>query len=341
VAIGDALGSFLEGVRLDLQKEDLDILRCQPGQYTDDTSMSLCLADSLILHDLRFNGPDTRFRFYHWYFSGYNNGRNHEKDPAERYSTGIGGTTYNACMDFAKNPMPKVPNPGKDGKQNANGTIMRFAPIPIAYSHDLKKGMEVAVDQSYATHDGEEAAECCRLLTFIAGNFLNLETVEACKEFLKKFGETYRSDNYSVLCLARSCQEEEEHLKNYDPKMNKSVADRNWNWKDKDYKYSPTRTEVETRLIGIYCMDATAMALNIILYANSFKEALTRAVNLGGDADTVGAIVGTLAGALFGYEDYVKEMYLGYVAKWDEKKCAMRAYKLLKLSEKAEKALSE
>ncbi len=67
VAIGDALGSFLEGVGLDykrnylqgfenihetLQKEDLDILRCQPGQYTDDTSMSLCLTDSLIVNNL-------------------------------------------------------------------------------------------------------------------------------------------------------------------------------------------------------------------------------------------------------------------------------------------------
>lgn len=154
VAIGDALGSFLEGVRLDytrnyfqgfenihetLQKEDLDILRCQPGQYTDDTSMSLCLADSLILHNLNYNGPDTRFRFFHWYFSGYNNGRNKETDPAERYSVGIGGTTYNSCMDFAKNPMPKVPNYGKNGKQNANGTIMRFAPIPIALAMMSKK----------------------------------------------------------------------------------------------------------------------------------------------------------------------------------------------------------
>lgn len=178
-------------------------------------------------------------------------------------------------------------------------------------------------------------------MTFVAGNFLNLESVEACKEFLQKFGENYQSDNYSVQCLAQSRQEDEEYLKNYDPKMNKSIADRNWNWKGKDYKYSPTRTEVETRLIGIYCMDATAMALNIILYSNNFKEALTRAVNLGGDADTLGAIVGTLAGALFGYDETVKKMYLEYVAKWDEKKCAMRAYKLLQLSEKAAQEFSK
>ena len=58
-----------------------------------------------------------------------------------------------------------------------------------------------------------------------------------------------------------------------------------------------------------------------------------RAVNLGGDADTIGAVVGTLAGAMYGYNDYIRTWYLKYVSKWDQMKCAIRAHKLFKMGE--------
>ena len=49
-------------------------------------------------------------------------------------------------------------------------------------------------------------------------------------------------------------------------------------------------------------MDSFSAALHCICTTSSFEEALVKAVNLGGDADTIGAITGGLAGALYGYE---------------------------------------
>lgn len=47
-------------------------------------------------------------------------------------------------------------------------------------------------------------------------------------------------------------------------------------------------------------MDALAMALHIVYFSSSFKESILKAVNMGGDADTVGAITGQIAGAMWG-----------------------------------------
>ena len=50
-------------------------------------------------------------------------------------------------------------------------------------------------------------------------------------------------------------------------------------------------------------MDALSMALHIIWQKNSFKECILWAINMGGDCDTVGAIVGQFAGAIYGYNE--------------------------------------
>jgi len=52
---------------------------------------------------------------------------------------------------------------------------MRLAPIPIAFHHNIEKGMEIAAKQSFTTHNGEEALECCRLLSFLCIKLLNYE----------------------------------------------------------------------------------------------------------------------------------------------------------------------
>mmetsp|Transcript_10923 Transcript_10923/g.9417 ORF Transcript_10923/g.9417 Transcript_10923/m.9417 type:complete len:115 (+) Transcript_10923:57-401(+) len=113
--------------------------------------------------------------------------------------------------------------------------------------------------------------------------------------------------------MAESRVEDESNLKNCDPKTNESLKDRNWDWKSPNYRYSPKRFEVRQNLCGVYCMDGTCMSLHIIYHTKSWKEAVLKAVNLGGDADTVGAIVGMLAGFMYGWNDYLKENYLGYV----------------------------
>lgn len=213
---------------------------------------------------------------------------------------------------------------------------MRLAPLPIAYSNDLETLLKIAKEQSYSSHNGEEASECSRLLSFVAYHFLQCDSPEACKKFMKEeLGEKFDSPLYSLKMMAKSKIEEEEHFvkDNY----NETLDDRNWNWQDSNFKYSPLRSKKDPILIGIYCMDATVMALHIVYNSVSFEQALTKAVNLGGDADTVGAIVGMLAGYMYGYNSYIQKQYVGYTAKWDGYKCAIRAQKLHDLCEQVSK----
>ena len=58
--------------------------------------------------------------------------------------------------------------------------------------------------------------------------------------------------------------------------------------------------------MGLYACDAMAMAFHILYYTNNFKEAILKAINLGGDADTLGAIVGMMAGAFYGFDNDMK-----------------------------------
>ena len=84
---------------------------------------------------------------------------------------------------------------------------------------------------------------------------------------------------------------------------NPSLDDRNWNWRNPDFTYSEFRAKRQPGYIGSYCMDALAMALHIIWQKNSFKDCVLWSINMGGDCDTVGAIVGQLAGAIYGYNE--------------------------------------
>ena len=95
----------------------------------------------------------------------------------------------------------------------------------------------------------------------------------------------------------------EEQRKKYKSKFvrfNKKEADRNWNWKDPHFSYSPFRVQDSPGYVGSYCMDALSMALHTVWHGSSFKEVALVNANMGGDSDTVGAIAGQIAGAIYG-----------------------------------------
>jgi len=79
--------------------------------------------------------------------------------------------------------------------------------------------------------------------------------------------------------------------------------------------------------IGSYAMDGLAMALHILYKTKSFSEALLKAVNLRGDADTVGAITGQIAGCFYGCSAIPVE-WKKTVMKWDNNEIALRAHRL-------------
>ena len=61
--------------------------------------------------------------------------------------------------------------------------------------------------------------------------------------------------------------------------------------------------------VGSYCMDALSMALHTVWHHKSFKEIALMNANIGGDCDTVGAVAGQIAGAIYGIDDEMLKLY--------------------------------
>merc|ERR1719284_1385030 len=112
-----------------------------------------------------------------------------------------------------------------------------------------------------------------------------------------------------------------------------SAKERCWNWKADTLDlagtigargYSYNGYPVSEGYFGSYCMDGLAMALWSVYHTSSFDEAVTRSVNLLGDADSHGSITGQLAGALYGYST-INPKFVEWLAEWDDYEFAVRA----------------
>jgi ADP-ribosyl-[dinitrogen reductase] hydrolase len=130
--------------------------RLKPGEWTDDTSMALCLATSL-LENAQFDPKDQMDRYYRWRKEGYlsSNGRCFD----------IGNTVAAALNRYLKthDPIAGSTDPGSAG----NGSIMRLAPVPMFYFPDLAAVIRYSAESSRTTHGAPECVDACRLLAGI------------------------------------------------------------------------------------------------------------------------------------------------------------------------------
>ena len=324
MAIGDAMGAPVEFQPLsytydtikDMGEKTRGNFDLKPGQWTDDTSMGLCLADSLIEKKGEFKPRDIMMRFLLWWFYGYNNA--FRFDNKSRHSVGLGGNISGSFRTYLRTYGQNEYTIYGNKETSGNGSIMRNAAIPICYYRDRNSALKYAGLQSKITHQGDEASGCCQLLTFIIVKILNGGQL---KDVLNNLGNEFQSDCCkSVYCLAKS--EQEGNDKN-----------RNWNWKDQNFKYSEERARYNPGYIGSYCMDGLAMALHVLYYTDNFVDAILKVVNLRGDADSVGSVVGQIAGAYYGIDNIPKE-WINTINKWDGNEIALRGYILCHLMEK-------
>lgn len=323
LCIGDALGAPLEftGCRYIDSKHSLFMKDMQDtphfglkkGQWTDDASMSLCLADSLLVNQ-GLVPIDSMIRYLFWWNNGYNNAFGFDTNRRGYHSVGLGGNIGASMGSFRQTGSPK----SRAGSRNTsgNGSLMRLGPLPVWYRHDLAAGMAAARNMSLVTHRGEEAAECCRLVTKIVITAMALPKGD--KAFLDSLADGFHSSEEPVNAMARSDP-------NDDPNHWGGVH--GWNWKSADWKWSLERSSRQPGYVGSYCMDGLAMALHCVYKTNSFKECMLESVNHCGDADSVGAITGQIAGAIYGVSDIPKP-WLANLQQWDNKTIAVRAYKL-------------
>lgn len=161
LAVGDALGTTLEFKKPGSFKPIKDIVgggpfRLQAGQWTDDTSMALCLAESLINRNT-FDLKDQLIRYCQWYEKGYLSSTGQCFD--------IGQTTRMALDEFKKtrNPYSGSTDPLTAG----NGSIMRIAPVPLRYATNPREAIFKAGESSKTTHGAKEAVDACRYMAGI------------------------------------------------------------------------------------------------------------------------------------------------------------------------------
>ena len=371
MAIGDAMGARVEFLPLDynyngikdMGKDIKNNFKLKPGQWTDDTSMGLCISDSLIEKKGEFDPRDIMMRFILWWRFGYNNSFRFDTKRKNRHSVGLGGNISESIKKYIKDSGKNEYTKSGDKNTSGNGSIMRNAAIPLCYFRDEEKALEFAKKQSLITHQGEEAAGCCQLMTFIILKILKTKKIldENNKDDKQtKNKDTKDLDNSNVFIVKNN-----EKIIKYENKKNIKLKDiledlkdfnceyksviclanskienkdknRNWNWKDKDFKYSEERAKEKPGYIGSYCMDGLAMALHVLYHTDTFEKAILKAVNLRGDADSVGSIVGQIAGAFYEF-DSIPEDWIKEVNRWDKDEIALRGFLLCHLNGKEEK----
>jgi len=163
LAVGDALGTTLEFSARDSLPPVTDIVGGGPfnleaGVWTDDTSMALCVGESL-LHCKGWKADDCARRFVNWREHGY-------MSPTDKCFD-IGNTVSAALDRFLRDGDPYAGS--NDPKSAGNGGIMRLAPAVIAHSRDTMAATDVAVLQSQITH----AADECDDYAFALSAFLH------------------------------------------------------------------------------------------------------------------------------------------------------------------------
>jgi len=158
LATGDALGTPLEFRAPGSFAPIADMVaggpfNLSPGQWTDDTSMSLCLAESLIAQR-GFDPKDQMERYLRWYREGYLSSTGRFFD--------IGNTTRHALTTFERtgNPYSGPTDPRSAG----NGSIMRLAPVPLMYARNPEEAIQKSADSSRTTHGAIAAVDACRYL---------------------------------------------------------------------------------------------------------------------------------------------------------------------------------
>ncbi|HWH85776.1 MAG TPA: ADP-ribosylglycohydrolase family protein [Pseudomonas sp.] len=158
LACGDAVGTTVEFQPRGSFQPLTDMVgggpfQLKPGQWTDDTSMALCLAESLLSKN-GFDAADQMGRYLNWWKWGYLSSTGECFD--------IGMTVSQALEQYQRTGEPVAGS--TDPYSAGNGSLMRLAPVVLFYFPDTDKIQTYAADSSRTTHAAPEAIECCQLL---------------------------------------------------------------------------------------------------------------------------------------------------------------------------------
>ena len=233
------------------------------GTWSDDTSMVVATMDSIIENKI-IDLDDIMFRFDNWF-------RKAEYTASDKVFD-IGNTTKKAILKYEDGINPVLCG-GKSKNDNGNGSLMRM--LPIAYylnknDFDFQQEVEIVNNISSLTHGHEISCLGCKIYVDYVKQLLNgVDKLEALNNIKKiNYDEYYSNDSVS------------EYNRILNGELFKLSMD--------DIKSSG------------YVVSTLEASLWSILNSNSYEDAVLKAINLGGDTDTIGAITGSFAGIIYG-----------------------------------------
>ena len=287
VAVGDALGVPVEfNNRETISKNPVtDMIgygtfNLPAGTWSDDSSLTFCLAEALTQNfDLNIIGQN----FVKWTHENYWTPRGHVFD--------IGIATSQAISRLANGEKPELAG-GFDETDNGNGSLMRILPLlfylldkPITERYDITKKV------SSINHGHIRSVIAC---------FYYLEFAKQIIDGKGKF-EIYRNLQTEFTNYLISLSINPTEIAKFDRLLKGNIDEL-----DKD--------EIQSSGYVLHTLEASIWCL---LTTDNYKEAVLKAVNLGSDTDTTGAVTGGLAGLLYGFENIPKK-WIQKIARYDD-----------------------
>ncbi len=285
---GDALGVPVESKsRVELKKNPIiDLIgygtHNQPkGSWSDDTSMLLSTMSS-IGDKKGLDYEDLMNKFIQWYKEGkYTpNGRCFD----------IGDTTRQALEKYYLIKCDPVESGGENEFDNGNGSLMRMLPIVfycIVNKLNDEQIYDIVKKVSSLTHRHHKSIFCCYLYVIFMINVIIGEN-ENKKDIYIKFKENIKKHNYT-----------------YDEELDTLLKDDITKLNEEDIKSRG------------YVIDTLKSSIWCFLTTNNYKDSILKAVNLGGDTDTIGAITGSISGAYY-KENLIKDVWFNQILNIDE-----------------------
>lgn len=270
-AVGDALGVPVEfSYRAQLDKNPVtDMIgfgtyNMPKGSWSDDTSMTLAALDSLKNGKLDYD--EIMCNFCDWYYRDKYNPTGKLFD--------IGGTCRTAIENYHDFSLSTDKCGINSIDSNGNGSLMRIIPFILYIKYclrgEIKDNLDIVYKGSALTHAHERSRVACGIYAFILSELLDnsqKDSIDKGLQFAKQF-YSYSSEYETFSRLF-----EEDFI-------------------------NVGRDEIKS---SGYVVDSLEAAVWCLLNSSSYKECVLKAVNLGRDTDTTAAIVGGLAGALYGF----------------------------------------
>lgn len=238
------------------------------GTWSDDTSMSIALIDSIINKNA-IDYDDIMHNFYDWLHDA--------KYTAVGEVFDAGRTCIQAIINYSKGYEP-LECGLKDSHNNGNGSLMRILPIAFyCYYKKLNSNeiIELCNNISSLTHAHEISRLGCYIYVRFAINLLEGLSIESAYAFMQK-------DDYSKFS--------EDALEKYNRILKKQI---------KEYQIDDINSSG-------YVVDTLEAAFWILMNSKNYQECIIASTNIGQDTDTIGAVVGGLAGIVYGVNSIPK-----------------------------------